>query len=53
MSDLCECNILKSLCTHPNCGENDYQIKGFKDAECPACNQTPCNCEGECPECSA
>ena len=23
MSDLCECGILKSKCTHPNCGDND------------------------------
>ena len=45
MSDLCECNILKSKCTHPNFGDNDKS--------CPACNQTPCQCDSECPECGA
>ena len=44
MSDLCECGILKTKCTHPNCS----------DAECPACNQIPCKCEDEsCESCGA
>ena len=43
MSDLCPCGILKSKCTHPNCS----------DAECPACNQTPCQCNDECESCGA
>jgi hypothetical protein len=43
MSDLCECGILKAKCTHPNCS----------DAECPACNQAPCQCDTECESCGA
>ena len=44
MSDLCPCGILKAKCTHPNCS----------DAECPACNQTPCKCNDEsCESCGA
>ena len=44
MSDTCPCGIIKSKCTHPNCS----------DAECPACNQTPCKCSDEsCELCGA
>ena len=43
MSDLCECGHLKAKCTHTNCS----------DAECPACNQTPCQCDSECPSCGS
>jgi len=47
MSDYCECGILKSKCTHPNCGDND------KPKVCPACNQEPCTCVSECESCGA
>jgi|TARA_Y100000031_G_C7932920_1_gene253546 hypothetical protein len=26
MSDLCECGILKSKCTHPNCSEAEKEF---------------------------
>ena len=45
MSDKCPCGLLKSQCTHPDCGDNK---------SCPACNQTPCKCDLEdCPSCGS
>ena len=31
MSDLCECGILKSKCTHPNCSDNAAWTQAVKD----------------------
>ena len=53
MSDLCECGILKAKCTHPNCSDFERALNR-NTAECPACNQTPCQCEEEsCESCGA
>ena len=60
MSDKCPCDFPKEDCTHPNCSDaerlaEDIKIlAGVSNKICPACNQTPCQCEEEsCESCGA